>query len=87
MAAGVAANAPGGVHPGRFGLTFGPNRSKYCLNLATARHEIEHAREPACTDIIRFQHNNSSSHKAYGIAFIPGLHDVCMVFSKAEGRG
>lgn len=38
---------------------------------------------PACTDIIRFQHGNSSSHKHYTSSFIPGLHDVCMVFQRA----
>lgn len=35
---------------------------------------------PACTDIIRFQHGNTSSRKTYRSSFIPGLHDVCMVF-------
>ncbi len=34
----------------------------------------------ACTDIIRFSHGASSSHKVYRSSFIPGLHDVCMVF-------
>lgn len=37
---------------------------------------------PACTDIIRFQHGNTSSKKSYPSAFIPGLHDVCMVFER-----
>lgn len=36
-----------------------------------------------CTDIIRFSHGASSSRKVYRSAFIPGLHDVCMVFEKA----
>jgi hypothetical protein len=35
-----------------------------------------------CTDIIRFSHGNSSSHKVYRSSFIPGLHDVCMIFEK-----
>lgn len=35
-----------------------------------------------CTDIIRFSHGASSSRKVYRSAFIPGLHDVCMVFEK-----
>ena len=35
-----------------------------------------------CTDIIRFSHGNSSSKKVYRSSFIPGLHDVCMVFHK-----
>ncbi len=37
---------------------------------------------PACTDIIRFQHNNSSSKKQYNSSFIPGLHDVCCVMEQ-----
>ena len=35
-----------------------------------------------CTDIIRFSHGNSSSKKAYRSSFIPGLHDVCMIFER-----
>ena len=35
------------------------------------------------TDIIRFSHGASSSKKVYRSAFIPGLHDVCMLFEKA----
>jgi hypothetical protein len=38
-------------------------------------------RQP-CTDIIRFSHGNSSSRKVYRSSFIPGLHDVCMIFEK-----
>ncbi len=38
----------------------------------------------ACTDIIRFSHGASSSKKVYRSSFIPGLHDVCMVFTKPE---
>ena len=37
----------------------------------------------SCTDIIRFSHGASSSRKIYRSSFIPGLHDVCMVFQKA----
>jgi hypothetical protein len=36
-----------------------------------------------CTDIIRFQHGNTSSRKSYRSSFIPGLHDVCTIFSKS----
>jgi hypothetical protein len=36
----------------------------------------------SCTDIIRFSHGASSSRKVYRSSFIPGLHDVCMVFTK-----
>lgn len=37
-----------------------------------------------CTDIIRFSHGASSGRKVYRSAFIPGLHDVCMVFEKSR---
>lgn len=36
------------------------------------------------TDIIRFSHGASSGKKVYRSSFIPGLHDVCMVFEKPE---
>jgi hypothetical protein len=32
--------------------------------------------------IIRFSHGASSSNKVYRSSFIPGLHDVCMVFER-----
>lgn len=35
-----------------------------------------------CTDIIRFSYGASSSKKNYRSSFIPGLHDVCMIFEK-----
>lgn len=38
--------------------------------------------QQACTDIIRFSHGASSSKKVYRSSFIPGLHDVCMVFNR-----
>jgi hypothetical protein len=34
------------------------------------------------TDIIRFSHGSSSGKKVYRSSFIPGLHDVCVVFEK-----
>jgi hypothetical protein len=36
------------------------------------------------TDIIRFSHGASSSKKVYRSCFIPGLHDVCMIFEKTN---
>jgi hypothetical protein len=36
-----------------------------------------------CTDIIRFSHGASSGRKVYASSFIPGLHDVCMIFERA----
>ncbi len=35
-----------------------------------------------CTDIIRFSHGAGSSKKVYRSSFIPGLHDVCMIFER-----
>ncbi|MEM7205848.1 MAG: hypothetical protein AAF628_36680 [Planctomycetota bacterium] len=40
---------------------------------------------PACTDIVRFQHGNTSSRSAYRSSFIPGLHDVCTVYAAHDG--
>jgi hypothetical protein len=37
------------------------------------------------TDIIRFSHGASSGRKVYRSSFIPGLHDVCVVFQKPAG--
>lgn len=34
------------------------------------------------TDIIRFSHGASSGKKVYRTSFIPGLHDVCMLFER-----
>lgn len=34
----------------------------------------------ACTEIIRFQHGNTSSRKQYKSSFIPSLHDTCLIF-------
>ncbi len=36
------------------------------------------------TDIIRFSHGASSGKKVYRSRFIPGLHDVCALFTKPE---
>lgn len=38
------------------------------------------------TDIVRFSHGASSGKKVYHSSFIPGLHDVCVVFSKPTLR-
>lgn len=35
-----------------------------------------------CTDIVRFSHGASSSKKVYTSRFIPGLHDVLVVFER-----
>lgn len=41
---------------------------------------------PATTEIIRFQHGNTSSKRRYESSFIPGLHDTCTVYMKNQLR-
>lgn len=48
----------------------------------TKRLAFEVGLQQHCTDIIRFSHGASSSKKIYRSAFIPGLHDVCMIFER-----
>lgn len=48
----------------------------------TKRLAFEAGLKQHCTDIIRFSHGASSSKKSYRSSFIPGLHDVCMIFEK-----
>jgi hypothetical protein len=48
----------------------------------TKRLAFDAGLRQCCTDIIRFSHGNTSSHKVYRSSFIPGLHDVCAVFQK-----
>ena len=52
------------------------------LTYHTKRLCFEYGLRQCCTDIIRFSHNASSSHKSYKSSFIPGLHDTCMVFEE-----
>jgi hypothetical protein len=53
----------------------------------TKRLAFELGLRQHCTDIIRFSHGASSSRKVYRSSFIPGLHDVCMVFEFASKSG
>ena len=48
----------------------------------TKRLAFEAGLRQHCTDIIRFSHGASSSKKVYRSSFIPGLHDVCMIFER-----
>jgi hypothetical protein len=48
----------------------------------TKRLAFEVGLRQCATDIIRFSHGASSSRKVYKSSFIPGLHDVCMIFQK-----
>jgi hypothetical protein len=50
----------------------------------TKRLAFEAGLRQNCTDIIRFSHGASSSTKIYRSSFIPGLHDVCMIFEKTN---
>lgn len=53
------------------------------LTYFTKRLAFECGLKQSVTDIIRFSHGASSSTKVYRTSFIPGLHDVCMVFETA----
>ncbi len=48
----------------------------------TKRLAFEIGLRQCCTDIIRFSHGASSGRKVYTSSFIPGLHDVCSIFSR-----
>jgi hypothetical protein len=54
------------------------------LTYWTKRYAFEAGLKQCCTDIIRFSHGASSSHKVYQSRFIPGLHDVCSVFERTN---
>ena len=50
------------------------------LTYHTKRLCFEAGLKQHCTDIVRFSHDASSSHKVYKSVFIPGLHDICSIF-------
>ncbi len=54
------------------------------LTFHTKRLAFAHGLRQYGTDIIRFSHGASSSKKVYRSSFIPGLHDVCMIFEKSR---
>lgn len=56
------------------------------LTYHTKRLAFEIGLRQTGTDIIRFSHGASSSRKVYRSSFIPGLHDVCMIFTKEDRR-
>jgi SAM-dependent methyltransferase len=56
------------------------------LTYYTKQFAFAYDLKQASTDIIRFSHGASSSRKTYRSSFIPGLHDVCMVFERHRGR-
>jgi hypothetical protein len=59
------------------------------LTYYTKQLAFEAGLRQCCTDIIRFSHGASSGKKVYRSRFIPGLHDVCMVFDRqpTESKG
>jgi hypothetical protein len=71
---------------GRFAILMGD----YCdrtagfvpLTYHTKRIAFKAGLRQRYTDIIRFSHGASSSRKTYRTSFIPGLHDVCMIFER-----
>jgi len=77
------------VHPGgKFAILMGDYADRevgfvpltyYTKQIAFAVGLKQH-----CTDIIRFSHGASSSRRVYRSSFIPGLHDVCVIFEKSE---
>ncbi|SKB01864.1 hypothetical protein SAMN02745166_03487 [Prosthecobacter debontii] len=72
---------------GKFAILMGDYNDRaegfVSLTYYTKRLAFEAGLRQCCTDIIRFSHGASSSRKVYRSSFIPGLHDVCMVFEKA----
>ncbi len=46
---------------------------RICFELKMRQHD---------TQIVRFSHGASSSHKTYRSSFIPGLHDVCTIVQR-----
>lgn len=47
----------------------------------TKRLAFEAGLRQHCTDIVRFSHGASSAKKTYRSSFIPGLHDICSIFT------
>jgi hypothetical protein len=52
------------------------------LPFLTHQVAAENGLWPVRTEIVRFQHGNTSSRKTYATGFIPGLHDTCMIFGR-----
>lgn len=80
-------NCAASLRPGgKLAILMGDYCDRECgfvpLVYETKRLAFDAGLRQACTDIIRFSHGASSSRKVYRSAFIPGLHDVCMIFEK-----
>ena len=73
---------------GKFAILMGDYSDKEAgyvpLTWWTKKLAFEAGLRQSCTDIVRFSHGASSSKKSYRSSFIPGLHDLCMIFEKAQ---
>jgi hypothetical protein len=83
----LIANCAGSLAPGgKLAILMGDYNDRQAgfipLTWHTKRLAFDLGLRQCCTDIIRFSHGASSSSKVYRSSFIPGLHDVCMVFAK-----
>jgi hypothetical protein len=81
----LIANCAGALVPGgKLAILMGDYNDRDAgfvpLTYYTKQLAFELGLRQACTDIIRFSHGASSSRKVYRSSFIPGLHDVCIVF-------
>jgi hypothetical protein len=84
----LIANCAGALVPGgKLAILMGDYNDREAgfvpLTYHTKQLAFELGLRQSCTDIIRFSHGASSSRKVYRSSFIPGLHDVCMVFERA----
>lgn len=82
------ANCAGILSPGgTFAILMGDYNDREAgyvpLTWWTKKLAFEVGLRQSCTDIVRFSHGASSSRKTYRSSFIPGLHDLCMIFKKA----
>lgn len=83
----LIANCAGALLPsGKLAILMGDYNDRDAgfvpLTWHTKQLAFELGLRQCCTDIIRFSHGASSSRKVYRSSFIPGLHDVCMVFER-----
>ena len=83
----LIANCAGALNPqGKLAILMGDYNDREAgfvpLTYETKRLAFECGLRQYGTDIIRFSHGASSSTKVYRSSFIPGLHDVCMIFEK-----
>lgn len=83
LANAAAALSPGGTLAVLMGDYHDRDAGYVPLVYHTKRLAFAAGLRQAATDIIRFSHGNSSSQKTYRSSFIPGLHDVCMLFEHA----